>query len=864
MRTRSTRLAVAGLLTSVAAMAVSPAYAQAQDAAEPQAAEDEAASDGVIVVSGTRFTSRTSLQTKRDADIVMDVIASDELNALPDLNVAEAISRVPGATAFQDEGAGLYIGLRGLNQEFVNLTLEGLEISSAARTFDQNLRGANLEAVPGSFLSRVEVAKSATAEYDADAIAGTVNLVTASAVKSGKNWFVVKGNLGQYTTDVPTDDTDLSWKANVSFGQTFGSDDQFGIALSAHYTDRSRDNLKPKAFFGSQDDPNELPDEVGGFFYQRDEESWGASGKLEFQPNPDVYVFGSLLYFDSNVELDKSKHALFGARSFTDSGTFDRARGTIRNDKVNYGVDDSLTGQLGLDVQLNDHNHLSLRGSLSSSRSYQDDPRVDWASGRIGEGSYEYNGQYYTYTLTDESFADFINPASYGFGGYRRFQESFTKDVSGFRADWENRSPDELGFSFKVGGKFKETDVDYTASNFRWRNPVDTFDPTDFFGVFDYRFPFTNNPQLLVSDVLAIAARAEAAGEAGFGRISSVIVNGNDFFVNERVLAGYSQLRYTGENFDVIAGLRYEDTDIQARNRFNRQDDAPFVTTSQSYDNLLPSLTVNFKPNDNIVLRLGASQTLGRADIFDLARGETPPNDNGVFARGNPDLLPRKSTNLDASFEYYFDGGKSAFAVGVYRKDIKNEIYDLQTPYVFQSDLGPINSFFLQPTNAGKARVQGVELSFTKDNFDFLPGALRNFGFFGNVTFNDGYIRLIDDTGAVARVTDPEGFADFLANATLFYEGERLSGRVAYRYVAPQNQGLSIDGSADLVLDSYSQVDLHLGYQVADNVELTFDVWNLLENKQTFTNQNAVAGAPNWFETVEYGRAFWGGVSVKF
>ena len=864
MRSKSVRQLAAGFMASAALIFVPPAYAQDAGSDSEPSVED-GGDENVIVVSGARFTSRTSLQTKRDADIVMDVIASDELNSLPDLNVAEAISRVPGATAFQDEGAGLYIGLRGLNQEFVNLTLEGLEISSAARTFDQNLRGANLEAVPGSFLSRVEVAKSATAEYDADAIAGTVNLVTASAVKAGKNWFVVKGNLGQYTTDVPTDDTDLSWKTNVSFGQTFGSDDQFGIALSAHYTDRSRDNLKPKAFFGSQDDPEELPVEVGGFFYQRDEESWGATGKLEFQPNPDVYVFGSLLYFDSNIELDKSKHALFGARSFTDTGTFDRARGTVRNDKVNYGVDDSLTGQLGLDVQLNDRNHLSLRGSMSSSRSYQDDPRVDWASGRIGEGSYSYDGQSYTYTLTDESFADFIDPANYGFGGYRRFQESFTKDVNGFRADWENRAPDELGFSVKFGGKFKETEVDYTASNFRWRNPVDDYDPTDFFGVFDYQYPFTNNPQILVSDVLAIARRAEAEGEAGFGRISSVIVNGNDFFVNERVLAGYGQARFTGEMFDVIAGLRYESTDIQARNRFNRQDDARFVTTNQNYYNLLPSLTVNYKPNDAIILRFGASKTVGRADIFDLARGETPPNDLGVFSRGNPDLLPRKSTNLDASFEYYFDGGQSAIAVGVYRKDIKNEIYNLQTAYVFDSDdLGPIDSFFIQPTNAGKARVQGVELSFTKDSFDFLPGPLKNFGFFGNVTFNDGYIRLIDDTVDLARVTDPEGFADFLANATLFYEGERLSGRIAYRYVGPQNQQLSIDGSADLVLDSYSQVDLHLGFQVLDNAELTFDVWNLLENKQTFTNENAVAGAPNWFETVEYGRAFWGGINLKF
>lgn len=549
----------------LAALAAGPAMAQ--DAAGQGDASAKDSADGDIVVTGQRLSNRRALDTKRNADVVMDVIAADDLDKLPDQNVAEAISRIPGATAFQDEGAGLYVGLRGLNQEFVNLTLDGLEISSAARTFDQNLKGANLEAVPGSFLSRIEVAKSATAQYDADAIAGTVNLVTASPIDQHKHWFILSGNLGQYTTDVPPDGTKPSFKANGSFGTTFGADGQFGLALAAHYTRRRRDDLKPHAFFGSLADAAMLPSEVGGFFYQRDEESYGASGKLEFKPYKGLKLFAGLVYFDSNVGMDKTKHALYGASSDPATMTFKKAYGTLRSDRVNYGVDGSLTAQAGFDWALSDHDSLSARGSLSTSRAYQDDPRVDWATGKIASGSYSYNGQYYDYTIDDASYPAFIDPSKYGFNGYRRFADSLKKDVNAARIDWEHRAPDAFGLSFKLGAKYKDTTDSYTASNFRWRSPIADYGFGQYLSVIDWRFPGTVNDQILVSDASAIAAAAEAVGASGFSKVDSVIINGSDFHVSEQVAAGYGQLRYTGERFDVIAGLRYENTLIRAFNQ---------------------------------------------------------------------------------------------------------------------------------------------------------------------------------------------------------------------------------------------------------------------------------------------------------
>lgn len=833
-----------------------PSTARAQGESMSSQAED-------IVVTAQRLANRRAVAAKREANAISDVLAADDLNELPDQNLAEAMSRVPGLTAFQDEGAGLYIGMRGLNQEFVNLTMDGLEASSPSRTWDQNLRGANLEAVPSSLIDKVEVIKSATPDLDGDAIAGTVNLVTRSALDKKKSWLSLGGSGGYYEEDVPPDNARGSFKGNLSAGHAFGPDRKFGIVLDANVRDVHRDNLKPYAFNTSGATADVLPQEVGGYFYQRHETSYGVAGKLEFRPSDQIQGYVGLSYFDSETRVDKNKHALYAARSDAAAGTFTRAQATVRNDAVRYGVDGALTATAGIDVTVTDRDSFSVKGSTASSASWQDDPRVDWFySGPLG-GTYDYDGTAYTYELAPASYDAFVNPSSYSFNGYRHFQERLEKDVHTVRADWERKAPETGGLGFKLGGKWKETSVGYTSSYFRWRNPVAGLNLPQFLSAEDYSFPGTSNARIVLSDIAALSAYVEGLGETSFARREST-GNGNDYQVRERVAAAYALLNYTSDRLHVVGGVRYEATDTRALNRFNRVDDGDMIRTAGHYEDFLPSLAVTFTPGDSLLLRFGASRTIGRPDIRDLARGETPPKDNGVFERGNPDLRARRSTNIDAAAEYYFDGGRSLISVTGFHKEIRNEIFDLQTPYTFTNDLGDdVDSYFVQPTNAGRAHVTGVEFGLMKDRLDFLPGPLAHLGVSANVTFNSGRIELLDAAGAVARRTAPPGMSRRLANATLFYEDGRLSARLAWRHVSRQTQELSINGAADLIVHDYQQLDAKVGLAVIDGLEIIGEVWNLANNKQRFTNANKVTGLPNWYEQVQYGRAWWLGFKWK-
>jgi TonB-dependent receptor len=180
-RRRLFALGSASILAISAAMA-SPALAQDAEAEEPATdevvAEDSAETQ--IIVTGFRASLQSAQNIKRDADTFVDVITSEDIGALPDRSVAEALQRVPGVNIgrfekptdpdrFSVEGTGVII--RGL--PFVRSELNGRDIFSATGGTVLSFNDVSPE-----LLGRVEVFKNLTADAVEGGIAGTVNLVT--------------------------------------------------------------------------------------------------------------------------------------------------------------------------------------------------------------------------------------------------------------------------------------------------------------------------------------------------------------------------------------------------------------------------------------------------------------------------------------------------------------------------------------------------------------------------------------------------------------------------------------------------------------------------------------------------------------
>lgn len=155
------------------------------DQAAPQDAvdslPDDAGSGNEVVVTGIRQSLANAQNIKRNSDTVVDAITSQDIGALPDRSVTEALQRVPGVSInrfagnndpdhFSVEGSG--VNVRGLN--FVRSEFNGRD------TFSAGIGGQaiNFADVPSELLGSVEVYKNATADLIEGGLAGTVNLNT--------------------------------------------------------------------------------------------------------------------------------------------------------------------------------------------------------------------------------------------------------------------------------------------------------------------------------------------------------------------------------------------------------------------------------------------------------------------------------------------------------------------------------------------------------------------------------------------------------------------------------------------------------------------------------------------------------------
>lgn len=171
------RLAALSSASGLALMAcAAPALAQDAPPAETPAEED----DAEIVVTGYRASLESAQSFKERADTVVDVITAEDIGALPDRSVAEALQRVPGVnigrfektsdpTRFSVEGTGVII--RGL--PYTRSELNGRDIFSA-----NGGRTLSFEDVSPELVGRVEVYKNSTADMIEGQVAGLVNLVT--------------------------------------------------------------------------------------------------------------------------------------------------------------------------------------------------------------------------------------------------------------------------------------------------------------------------------------------------------------------------------------------------------------------------------------------------------------------------------------------------------------------------------------------------------------------------------------------------------------------------------------------------------------------------------------------------------------
>lgn len=168
----------ATLLASCAVLAMS-ASAQARQTQPAAPAQAESETVDAVVVTGFRQAYANAIATKRDTLQISDGISSDGLGRFPDLNVGEAIQRIPGIQINREaDSRNATISLRGLPGTFARTTLNGGAFA------DPILNGSTpLGAFNSDIFSSINVIKSPMSTDLAGGLSGNIDLRIAPALQ---------------------------------------------------------------------------------------------------------------------------------------------------------------------------------------------------------------------------------------------------------------------------------------------------------------------------------------------------------------------------------------------------------------------------------------------------------------------------------------------------------------------------------------------------------------------------------------------------------------------------------------------------------------------------------------------------------
>ncbi len=132
------------LSSSVSLFAVVAALAAATGVSHAQTAATPAATGGAetITVTGYRSSLEKALDLKRKSDNSIDAIYAEDIAKFPELNLGDAIARVPGVSLQKEGGEGRNISVRGLGPNFTRILVNGME-AQATNTSPDNIGGVD-------------------------------------------------------------------------------------------------------------------------------------------------------------------------------------------------------------------------------------------------------------------------------------------------------------------------------------------------------------------------------------------------------------------------------------------------------------------------------------------------------------------------------------------------------------------------------------------------------------------------------------------------------------------------------------------------------------------------------------------------
>ncbi len=777
-----------------------------------------------FVVMGDRLKGQAKAlnQQKNNANIT-NVVSSDQIGRFPDANIGDALKRVPGITMQNDQGEARNIIIRGLAPQLNSVTLNGERLPSA----EGDNRNVQMDLIPSDMIQTIEVNKAVLPSMDADAIGGSVNLVTRQA----PNALRVSGTAA---SGINLLSNKPIWTGGLIIGNRF-FDDKLGVIFSGSYNNHLFGSDNIEAVWKNYDNGAALEEfDIREYKVQRVRRS--ATIAFDYAINDSHKLFLSGMYNHRDDWENRFRMRVSQLDDSFDDGDFTEVSpgNYLTKGRVEYETKGGLDSDRNKAARLEDQrvynttlggshlfNKLKMDWSLTYAKASEERPFERYTSFRS-------SGQDVTLDVSDpeKPFAYLTNPAdnlAIAFNGLsEQYGYTFDRDLNGkldFKLPYSPKGIFQFGVRYR--GKDKERD-----NNFYEYEPLDE----EAFGETLANVPNENysDASFLVGSQYQVGTFMTPAYLGGLDFKNSNLFEESDipeeyapgnYTAKETISGGYVMADHQfSDKFSAIAGVRIEHTSIDYIGNIFDIDNEEISSAEgdQSYTNFMPGVHLKYNMNPNSVLRFAWTNTIARPNYFDLVPyAELSPEDEEL-SRGNPNLKPATAMNFDLMAEQYFDN-VGLMSLGGFYKDIDDFVYTITSQGYSDPQFGS-DLQFSRPENGGTAKIYGLEASIQRQIW-------KGIGVYLNYTYTNS-----STTGIEDRDEDDielPGTADNMFNASLSYENTRLVIRVSLNYASDYLDELGGDSFEDRYYDKQAFLDVNASYAITPKWRVFFEGNNL-------------------------------------
>lgn len=802
---------------------------------------------GEIIILGDRLRGQAkAINTQKSNQNITNVISSDQVGRFPDANIGDALKRIPGITMQNDQGEARNIIIRGLAPALNSVTLNGNRIPSA----EGDNRNVQMDLIPADMISTIEVNKTLTSDMDADAIGGSVNLVTR-ATPNGQR---ISGTLaGGYS---PIRDQG-NYTAGFVYGDRF-LDNKLGVVLSSSYNNNTfgSDNVEAEWVKGRKDQVYIEEYDIRKYDVQRIRNSFAFATDYKFNENNSIY-FNAIYNFRDDLE-NRYRARYRGIKPvYNSNDDITGFRGDVRR-QTKGGIDDKKNQNTRLERQT--VQNYSFGGEHLLSSKLDMDWSVNFAKAsedRPNERYIEFHnrGLNFNMNLDDERFPLITGTGDNSINDFR------LRTISD---NFNYTDETELGMklNFRIPLSFVENQKGRLRFGLRTRikdkmrdNIFHEYGPIAAFGNLN-----TVPNTFYGGENWQVGSQYVPGNFANTSYLGNLDLNNASLFDKEADPSEYLALNYrASENiyasyirFDqdfndrlsMIAGLRVEITDIDYTANYveDESDLIGEINNTNSYTNILPSISFKYNGDNDWVYRAAFTTSMARPDYYALAPFVSVlPDDDSDIEAGNP--------NLDATFAYNFDFMVEKYyksigllSGGVFYKKLNDFIFTYRdnqyTNAKFAADfpnqtnpipsVNPGNWTLTQQRNGESVDVYGFEVAFQRQ-LDFIPGKFfKGLGLYMNYTYTDSKATGITNSSGDVRtdVTLP-GTAPHMFNSSLSWENKKFSARVSLNYAADYLDELGGDEFEDRFYDKQLFVDANASYKLTPKLRIFAEANNL-------------------------------------